>query len=356
MESNKSGFHIQNPLSYDSRSGETAFFQEIVFSSRIRLSRNIPELPFSHLFTRREFDLLKSVALEYIDEYAEDNLSLLDMQEISANEKRYLREKNLITAGMEKTGSSLLIKSNNDKYTIPVNDKDHFKIQVIRPGLSFSEAYRTADEVDEKLNRISAYSFDSQLGYLSPEISNIGTGMKVSALLHLPSLSYSGRINRVLEEINLEQMNLSGVLDGTGKTRGAFYILSNSITLGISEIDLLEMADVAVNRLIAMEDEERDNIYFNSRIDLEDRIHRSLGVLRHSVIISYPESLSLLSNVRLGVVLSLIKGITLNELNELMINIQSCHLEKIFERRIDSPQDSNILRSQYLKKILEQAG
>lgn len=330
-------------------------FGEVVFSSEVRLFRNIPSLPFSRMFTGNDVEYLKLTADKFMKKFNTDGtLELIDLSAADIRARRLLREKGHISSEMEKRNHSLVIIHKGGAFSIHVNDTDHFVIRSARPGLAISETFKAADEADDMLNSITPYSFDEQLGYLSPSVNNIGTGMRASALLHLPALCISGGINRVIEEFKGDdEIILSGVTDTAGKNWGSAYSLCNKRTLGLSEIDIADMADAAVNRIVSAEDDERDNLYADSRIDLEDRIMRSFGILTHSKTLSYGEAVSMLSNIRLGVVLSIIRGISLRQVDAFMRGIQPCHLENYFEKKIGVSSEQNICRSQYLKEGLK---
>jgi protein arginine kinase len=252
---------------------------------------------------------------------------------------------------METSPFAMLILHSEGRYSIQINNHDHFRIQVSLPGLKLEEGYRMADEADENLSRIAHMAYDDQFGYLGADLSSVGTGLRASAVLHLPSMSLSGVINETSAFLKDMPVSITGFSDLNGVNSGSMYHVSNKKTLGLSEVDIIETLDSVISRIISTEDEERENLYTGSRRSLEDRILRSYGILRYAKIISYAEALNHLSNMRLGIILAFIKGRKLSELDSIMVNIQKCHLEKIFNRVTDSAEECDVLRAEYLNRM-----
>jgi len=281
-----------------------------------------------------------------------NTINIIDLRNIDGNEKRYLRERNIITYEMEVSDNSLVAVSYVDDFSILVNEEDHFRIQVIRPGLQLPEAYKIADKVDTELNRFVPYAFSDELGYLTACTSNLGTGLKVSVLLHLPVTTLKNRVKELIPDEKKNSVEIKGTSSHMNKPLGSLYQLSNRISIGLSEIDIIEMVDEILGRILEIEDAGRDEFVSESRLELEDRIWRSFGTLICSRRISYVESMEHLSNVRLGIILAVMKNIDIKMINDLMVNIQWAHLQRNCGLLFKSTNESDECRADYMRRIL----
>lgn len=281
-----------------------------------------------------------------------NNVNIIELKSIDSNEKRFLRERNIITYEMEVSDNSLVAINNADDFTILVNEEDHFRIQVIRPGLQLMEAYKIADRVDTELNRFAAFAFSDDLGYLTACTSNLGTGLRVSVLLHLPVCTIKNCVHELIPEDKKNAIELKGTIGPSSKTLGSLYQVSNRISLGPSEVDIIETVDDVVSRILEIEDTSRDEYFSESRLELEDKICRSYGLLQYSRRISYIESMDHLSGVRLGIILAIIKNIDVKAVNELMVNVQWAHLQRHYGLLFKSTNECDEYRADYIRKII----
>ncbi len=311
-------------------------------------------LPFSGRMAKR--DMVKLV--HSLEKFREESALFpgthsIDLSSISNNEKRYLRERNIITYEMEISYLSHVLVNKVQDFSIMVNDEDHVRIQVIRPGLQFLSSYRLADKVDDELNRFVPYSFSTEYGYLTSCPSNIGTGIKVSAMLHLPVLTIQNKIPFLIHKIKKIGVNLAGTTGEGIKTIGSIYQLYNRTTLGVSEIDIVELMDGVVNKVLELEDNSRDKYLSESRTEVENLAWRSFGILLYSKKINYIEALEHLSNVRLGIILAIIKNGSLNVINDLMVGIQWAHLQRFYREFFKSIDESDEYRANYLRSGMQ---
>ncbi len=327
---------------------------DIVLSSRVRLARNMKGLFFHDNLTRSDSDEIKDICRRFVREsHFHKKIKIIDLNNISTGERRYLRERNLITYEMEISDFSLVLINETDDFSIMVNDEDHFRIQVIRPGLQLEETFRMADKIDDELNRFVNYSFSREYGYLTSCPSNIGTGMKASAMLHLPVLTMKNTITSLKEKLNSAGVLFSGTIDNSDRTVGSIYKVSNRISLGVSEVDIIETVDSVINKLIELEDSTRDRYLSDSRIEMEDRIWRSFGILKYSRSLNYMEAMEKLSDVRLGIILAIVKDYEVRMINDLMVNIQWSHLQHYFNRIIISSDECDEFRAEYIRNIIQ---
>jgi len=324
-------------------------YSDIVLSSRVRLVRNMQSVKFPNSFTSDEYQVIRSCLDAFSGQSEFKDNVIIDLDDIDAIEKRYLRERNVITYEMEISENSSVLVNEAEDFAILTNDEDHFRIQVIRPGLQLMEAYRMADRVDDQLNRFVSYSFSPELGYHSSCPSNLGTGMKVSALLHLPAHAHKKRIPFLVGRVKQSGMEMTGSMNDGHKSLGAIYQISNKVSLGMSEVDIIETLDGVINKILEFEDILRDEYISESRLEVDDMVWRSFGILKYSRKINYVEAMEHLSNIRLGLILALIKNIKIGFINNLMVQIQWSHLQKSYGKTLRNNNEIDEIRADYLR-------
>ena len=317
------------------------------------MARNMQSVPFPDSMGESDIEFISNA----VDNFANnskfsDHICVINLNQIKNNEKRLLRERNIITHEMEISEHSLVLIDSINDFAILINEEDHFRIQVIRPGLQLMEVYMAADKIDDELNKYVPYSFSEELGFLSACTSNLGTGLRISVLLHLPVLTKKNLIPQITEELKNRGIEIKGTIANSDKTLGAMYQISNKISLGISEIDIIEQIDGIVNDIMTREDQSRDEYLSQSKVEIEDMIWRSYGVLQHSRRISYIEAMEHLSNLRLGVVLAIVKNIDISDVNNLMVNIQWAHLQWSADRFFRSTVECDEYRAGYIRNFL----
>lgn len=330
---------------------------DIVLSTRIRLGRNAGLIPFPDSMDEADFELIKGIAESFISKTSSgENTTCFNLNKLDLHEKRLLLEKNIITNEMENSDKSLVLINNTGDFTILVNDTDHFRIQVIRPGFQLYDTYREADVIDDALNSVVKYAYSDKFGYLSPDPVNAGTGLKISSILHLPVLTVNKRIGESIHFIRESGFQISGTLGNTGRVTGGLYLVSSRKYLGLTEIDILETADDIINRIIKLEDDARDEFITVSKSELEDSAWRSLGILLYARRLNYVEAVEHLSRIRLGVVMSVIKDYSIVTINDLMVKVQWAHLQEYFGLRFKSIINSDDYRAVFLRTELKKIG
>ena len=214
------------------------------------------------------------------------------------------------------------------------------------------ETYQLADLIDDELNKFVPFAYSDDFGYVTACPSNLGTGLRISTMLHLPALSISGSIPEVIRITHDVGAKINGSLGEGTKTFGNMYQLSNRISLGLSEVDIIEEIDKITSKVVEMESLARDNYISHEDDRLKDVIWRYYGILKYSRSIGYTEAMDYLSNIRLGIILSIIKNIELQDINDMMINIQWSHLQKIANRIFSNSYDCDSFRSEYIRMNL----
>jgi len=333
----------------------TGPLSHIVLSSRVRLARNMKSVPFPNRMVGDESFPVRDALRRFARESAfRDNVTVIDLQSIESGEKRFLRERNLITYEIEVSENSMVAVDTIDDFAILVNEEDHFRIQVIRPGLQLMESYRAADRVDTELNRFVPYAFSEELGFLTACTSNLGTGLRVSVMLHLPVITIKNRMGDLVPEDKKSAVEIKGTIGPSSKTLGGLYQLSNRVSLGLSEVDIIETVDEVLGRIVETEDSLRDELFSLSRLEMEDRIWRSMGILLHARRLTYIESMDHISNLRLGIIMAVLKNMDVRAVNDLMVNIQWAHLQRHYSLLFKSTNECDEYRADYIRKTLHQ--
>ncbi|MGI8317232.1 protein arginine kinase [Halobacillus mangrovi] len=329
---------------------------DIVMSSRIRLARNFSQHPFPTVASEETLEkILEFFNGEFKNQSFRDyeNFELVKMKELQPVEKRVLVEKHLISPHLaEKSDQSATLISQNEQVSVMVNEEDHIRIQLYFPGFQLDRALEQASQLDDWLEEKIDYAFDEKRGYLTACPTNVGTGMRASVMMHLPALSMTQQINRMTPAINQLGLVVRGIYGEGSEAVGNIYQISNQITLGKSEQDIVEDLHSVVKQLIDQERKARDALMNRSGIQLEDRIFRSYGVLKHSRIIESKEAAKCLSDLRLGIDLGFIDHIPKTILNELMILTQPGFLQQYAKTTL-SPDERDIRRASLIRERLQ---
>ncbi|MFD2681029.1 protein arginine kinase [Bacillus seohaeanensis] len=304
---------------------------DIVLSSRIRLARNLTDYRFSTLYSSEEArEIVEKVKQEF-DSFPKNlgEMEFLSTDQMQPLQKRVLMEKHLISPNLaEESHFGAVVLSNNEDVSIMVNEEDHIRIQCLYPGLQLKEALAKANELDDWFESRFDLAFDEQRGYLTTCPTNVGTGLRASVMMHLPGLVLTQQMNRIIPAINQLGLVVRGIYGEGSEALGNIFQISNQITLGKSEDDIVEDLLSLVEQIITQEQSARDALVKTSNIQLEDRVYRSLGVLQYGRIIESKEAARCLSDVRLGIDLGYIENISRNILNELMILTQPGFLQQ----------------------------
>ncbi|MGN7402991.1 protein arginine kinase [Cytobacillus praedii] len=329
---------------------------DIILSSRIRLARNISQFKFPILFSNDEAKSVIHKIKERVDDTSFTrlgNMELLLMDELQPLQKRVLMEKHLISPYLAENSSyGACLLSENEELSIMINEEDHIRIQCLFPGFQLLEALEVANEVDDWLEEKVDYAFDENIGYLTSCPTNVGTGLRASVMMHLPGLVLTQQINRIIPAINQLGLVVRGIYGEGSEALGNIFQVSNQLTLGKSEIDIVEDLKSVVSQLISQERSAREALEKTSNIQLEDRVFRSFGILSNSRIIESKEAARCLSDVRLGIDMGYLSNISKNILNELMILTQPGFLQQYAGGPL-RPHERDIRRASLIRERLK---
>jgi protein arginine kinase len=329
---------------------------DIVLSSRIRFARNLDEYNFPTLFTNGEAEAVIETIMERVNNSSLSSgskLELINMDEIPPLQKRVLVEKHLISPHLAENslhGACLL--SDNEEISIMLNEEDHLRIQCLFPGFQLTEALEAANEIDDWLEEHVNYAFDEKFGYLTSCPTNAGTGLRASVMMHLPGLVLTQQMNRIVPAINQLGLVVRGIYGEGSEALGNIFQISNQITLGKSEEDIVDDLKSVVSQIISQERSAREALAKTSDIQLEDRVFRSYGILANSRIIETKEAAQCLSDLRLGIDMGYIKNISKSILNELMILTQPGFLQQYAGGPLQ-PDERDIRRAALIRERLK---
>jgi protein arginine kinase len=310
----------------------------IVMSSRIRLARNLAKIPFPNRASKKALqDVVDNLqqAMKEIDFFKSATMFL--MSDLDNIDKQFLIERHLMSHehAANSEGKALVV-SDEEVLSVMVNEEDHLRIQVMQSGLNLSETWNIINAVDDSLSRKLDYAYLGNWGYLTACPTNTGTAMRGSVMLHLPALVMTKQINKVLAAIAKLSFASRGFYGEGTQARGNIYQISNQVSLGHSEEDIIQNINGLIRQVIEQEEQARQALLLQNRAMLEDKIFRSLGVLKNAYIISSQETIELLSMVRLGIDLGIITIVDRATINELFITIQPAHLQKIEGKKLSS--------------------
>lgn len=325
----------------------------IVMSSRIRLARNLAKVAFPNRATKKVLtDVVEDIqqAITGMDFFK--NGTVLAMNELDGIDKQFLVERHLMSHEHAVSGDGkALIVSEEEVLSVMVNEEDHLRIQVMQSGLSLTESWRIINTIDNNLSKKLNYAYFGNWGYLTACPTNTGTAMRGSVMLHLPALVMTKQINKVLAAIAKLSFASRGFYGEGTQARGNIYQISNQVSLGHSEEDILQNINGLIRQVIEQEEQARQALFMQNRAMLEDKVYRSLGILKNAYIISSQETIELLSMVRLGIDLGILTHVNQANINELFITIQPAHLQKIEGKKL-SPAQRDTRRAALIREKL----
>jgi len=330
---------------------------DVVISTRIRLARNLAGYNFLGRATPDQRRKIERTLFEAIS--ASDfgkNTFYVDIDKSDMLDRQFLVERHLISRQhAEGEGSRGVAISNTETLALMINEEDHLRIQVLRRGLNLDDTWEETSRVDAALESLVDFAFHKQYGYMTACPTNCGTGLRVSVMLHLPALKLTNEIEKVFRAAKEMRLAVRGLHGEGTDALGDLFQISNQVTLGYSEEEILTgfRADV-IPSIVRYEQEARRVLTKNKPAALDDKIWRALGTLENARAISSDEALFLLSHLRMGVVLDRIKHIDLSAISEMFLATQSAHLQKRCGQRLDG-EERSVARAEYIRQKLSQA-
>lgn len=326
---------------------------DVVVSSRIRLARNIIEYPFETRCSKKENEEIVNKIKEVLPSigYGLKILKLKDMDDIT---KMSLVEKRLISPDfvMNKNDIGAIAINEEENICIMINEEDHLRLQVFAPGFEIEELLKLMVEIDTKFGKALNYAYNDKYGYLTACPTNVGTGIRVSVMVHLPALTKTGNIQKVLHIINNFGMNIRGIYGEGSKAAGDMYQISNKQTLGVSEEEIINNMKIIVEKIIEQERLARKYLAKHS-IELEDKVYRSFGIISNCKKISSEEAREILSDVKLGTDLGIIKELDDLKVKKLYLYTKPANLQK-YLGEVNDNYERDIKRAEVIKNIIKE--
>jgi protein arginine kinase len=316
--------YVESPWLYEG--GDAS---DVVLASRARLARNIDGFPFVHASDDSKNDeVINAVAVALGEDQTTRSFRLMRGSSLEKTDARVLLEENLLPReALDEKGLAFAL-SPDRRISVLINQDDHLRIAAIRGGLSLSDAYTDALQVESALDQRLTFSASVELGYLSPDLDNLGTGLRASCMLHLPALAREASLEQIAAAARSARVSMRGFVGGGSGSLGDVYIFANRITLGLSETEVLDRLCGVVASLVSYEREARERLLTDSISTVEDSVFRALGLLQYSRSLSAGEAVDLLAGVRMGAAMGLCPGVELRRVTELLFLVQKFHIVK----------------------------
>ncbi len=342
---------LKTPASWLTEGGKES---ELVLSTRIRLARNLEGRTFAHCADVSELEAVRAEVRGSLELAPSMKDSVfLDMNDTTEPDRMILAERRLISQAMiKKFADRGLAVVRGEKLSVMINEEDHLRLQSFEAGLALSEAFERVSRLDDDLDGPLEFAFSDRYGYLTACATNVGTGLRVSAIVHLPGLVHNGDIRQVSDGLRHVRLSVRGGYGEGSEVGGNFFQISNSITLGLSESDTVKNMDAHIRKVLEFEKKARETLLKEARTLLEDKIWRAYGLLQNARMLDSREAMELISAVRLGVGLEIITDTGLSDLNEMLIMIQPMHLQML-NYKVMGPDERDRSRADYIRSRLK---
>ena len=330
--------------------------RQIVVSSRVRLARNLRDKPFPGWAKKAErIEVMKLVkdAVENLPEMAESYSE--NLEALSPLEKQVLVERHLISREHAAKGvGSAVVMNEPQTLSVMINEEDHLRMQAICCGLQLEKVFSMIDRVDSELEQMVDFAFDADLGYLTACPTNVGTGMRASAMMHLPGLVMSDQINKIVNSVNKIGLAVRGLHGEGTEAMGNLFQVSNQTTLGETEEEIIGRLNRVIEQILEHEKNARTLLAQKKCVTLHDQIGRAFGILSNAYSMSSKEALNLLSVIKLGVDLGVFPENHRFPVDELFIETQPAHLQKGAQTQKMSADERDTLRATIIRAKLKQ--
>ncbi|GEM_PF-4818 len=325
--------------------------KDIVISSRIRLARNLVGMPFPNRAGEQILEGIEDSVGEMLLEFGRTGLTRFDLEERDQLEKQVLVERHLISRQQSQSLTGRAVYINQEQsISIMVNEEDHLRLQFISPGQNLSPGWELASSYDDLLDERLDFAFDRQYGYLTACPTNIGTGLRASVMLHLPGLSLAGSIDKLLGSIGKFGLTFRGIYGEGSEAEGSIYQLSNQVTLGRSEEEIIDNLESILSQIKDHEHRAREELMRKQEFKMKDKIMRAYGTLKHAYQIDSMEAVKLISLLLLGVYYDLVP-LERRQLLELLIMTRTAHLQYCCSQEMTAAQ-RDVSRAELFRREL----
>jgi len=324
---------------------------DVVVSTRIRFARNIKNTFFSNRLDSAIAKKLLNQIHDALVSITHKEFTWIDLQDIQPLTRQALFERHLISRELiERERPSALAVNENETLALMVNEEDHIRLQSFAPGFNVDEAFKSLDMMDSKLAQVLEYAFDPVLGFLTACPTNVGTGLRVSAMLHLPAMVITKELNKLFRAMQDLRMTVRGLHGEGTEVLGNLFQISNQATLGRSEPEIIEQLRSVVNAVCDYEQKARKRLLETQRIRLEDTVYRAHAMIQTARVLTTQEAMELLSRVRLGIALGWIPSVSYEKINTLFVQCQPAHIQIRANKRLEVDERDEF-RAAFLRQM-----
>lgn len=326
---------------------------DVVVSTRIRLARNLADVPFPSRISKPD-DIEKVHSLAKQSLLVSPDFTYSRISDMTELDKRVLVEEHVISADLSRSRFGGLITSGDQSVSVMIMEEDHYRLQSLASGLALYKTYEAADSLDNRLADGVHYAFDDKLGFLTSCPTNLGTGLRASLMLHLPALTAAKALPRITAMISKVGMTVRGAFGEGSAASGSFYQISNQVTLGVSEKEILIRLLSMANKVINFERGTRKELHNSLGMALEDRVWRAFGVLKYARRLGDAEAQKMVSDVAFGVSLGIVPNLKSSQLYTVMMNTRPAIIAQRYEHM--NPAERDVVRAEMIKQVLTSEG
>lgn len=330
---------------------------DVVLSSRIRIARNLCNYPFPHKLDETTSAKVSQEITQALVSYGKsinNEFIQVSMNELSNEDKLSLVEKHLISEDLTRGGiiRKAMIQK-DESVSVMINEEDHIRIQTMEAGLNLEKAYEKANDIAIYLEQTLPIGYNEKVGFTTACPTNTGTGLRASVMMHLPALVLAGKISIVMENIQKMGYSVRGYYGENSNSLGNIYQISNQITLGLNEEELISDIKKLIQQIMEQEHVIRKQLYDKNPLFVEDKVYRSLGILKNARMLTTDETVKMISDVRFGVALGILNGINEKSFNKIMASIGPASVQKA-AGRIMEPTERDRVRALVVRDELEE--
>jgi protein arginine kinase len=328
---------------------------DLVISSRVRLARNLTDVPFTTVANDRQRAEVADRIQDSLDTLRPGlSLKIQHLEELDDVEKLVLVERHLISRELAMaSGPRVVAHDETESFSLMGNEEDHLRLQVVKSGYRLEEAWQQMDHLEKAIDSELQFAFDKKFGYLTACPTNVGTGLRASVMLHLPAMMITGKIEEVNRAATKLHLAIRGLFGEGTEAQGDFFQISNQRTLGETEEKILQNIAEVLPKILSYERTLRGQLFEQRKEWTEDRVGRAFGILSHARVIQSKEALDHLSLMRLGVSMGILQDLTMDQVNRMFLYSQPGHLQAIDGQEL-SPAERDLKRADLLRKILSE--
>jgi len=330
---------------------------DVVISSRVRLARNVAGIPFPHMMDSQQAEKVVGIVAGALAGGRGDaahplhDLHVIRLGDLGQLQRTVLVEKHLISPQHAANSKGAVAIRSDQAVSIMVNEEDHLRIQVLYPALQLAEAFRHCISIDDALEETLDFAWDQRMGYLTACPTNTGTGMRASVMMHLPGLVITNQARRLAGMISKLNCVVRGMYGEGTEAAGNMFQVSNQITMGQPEEEILGGLQSLATRLLSEERHARNALLDETRPHIEDRVWRAWGILTSARVLNSREALQLISDLKLGIDLGLIKSVDAGVVNSVMYTIRPAYLQLLAGEEL-GPEERDVRRATLVREQL----